>query len=169
MPASAASTGAGDSVRNQELLAKLAAIEEKAANDAKTITNLIAEKEAAAKIIADLNAEKEAAAKTIAELDETIKTLTADKAALTADKVALTADKAELRADITALLANNIALLTSNTTNTAVNERNSKSHQRVLHLMRYFKKGFIRESHMRHKSDGRHGADCGKRVKKLQE
>ena len=161
--------GAGDSVRNQELLAKLAALEEKAANDAKTITNLIAEKEAAAKIIADLNAEKEAAAKTIAERDETIKTLTADKAALTMESAKLRAANTALLANNTALLTNNTALLTINTTNAAANERNSKSHQRVLHLMRYFKKGFIRESHMRHKSDGRHGADCGKRVKKLQE
>ncbi len=183
MPASVASTGAGEIVRNQELLAKLAALEEKAANDAKTIVDLNAEKAADAKTIADLNAEKpadaktitnliaekEAATKTIAKRDETIKTLTADKAALLADTAALTADKAELRADIKALLANNIALLTINTTNAAANERNSKSHQRVFHLVRYFKNGFIRESHMRHKSDGRHGADCGKRVKKLQE
>ena len=154
--------GAGDSVRNQELLAKIAALEEKAANDAKTIT--------------DLNAEKEAAAKIIIERDETIKTLTADKAALTMESAELRAANTALLANNTALLTNNTALSTSNTalstsntTNTAVNERNSKSHKRVIHLMRYFKKGFIRESHMRHKSDGRHGAACGKRVKKLQE
>ncbi len=86
-------------MRNQELLAKLAALEEKAANDAKTITKLIAEKEAAAKIIA--------------KRDETIKTLTADKAALTADKAALTVDKAALTADKAELRAANTALVQS--------------------------------------------------------
>ncbi len=54
---SAAGSAGGESVRNQELLAKIAALEEKAADDAKTI--------------ADLTAEKEAAAETIVERDET--------------------------------------------------------------------------------------------------
>ena len=166
----------GESARHQELLAKVAALEEKAADDAKTI--------------ADIKAEKEAAAKTIVERDETIKTLTAANEALTADNASLKEDKAELRATNTILLANNTAIAANNTTfannntaiatnNTAITTANTAiatnnttladANIRSSNMAQYFKKAYLREKHMRHKSDGRHGAACGKRVIKLQE
>ncbi len=158
----AAGSAGGESVRNQELLAKIATLEEKAADDAKTIL--------------DLNAEKEAAAKTIGERDETIKTLTTDKANLTADKEDLKKDKEELRAANTILLANNTtvnnatATIAANNTTFAINNTAlAAANICAVFLAQYFRKAFIHEQHMRHQSDGRHGAACGKRVMKLQE
>jgi regulator of replication initiation timing len=134
----ASSSGAGgDDVRNQELLAKIAALEEKAADYAKT---------------------KEATAKTIEERNETIKTLTADIAALTADNAALKEDNAALMEDNAELRTANMILLANNTTNAAANTAHKTANRCAVNLTRDFKKAYIREQHMRHKSDGRHGA-----------
>ena len=160
----------GESARHQELLAKVAALEEKAADDAKTIADLNANKEAAAtKTIADIKAEKEAAAKTIVERDETIKTLTAANEALTADKASLKEDKAELRATNTILLATNTAIAANNTTfannntaiatnNTAITTANTAiatnnttladANIRSSNTAQYFKKAYLREKHI---------------------
>ena len=168
----AAGSAGGESVRNQELLAKIAALEEKAADDAKTIV--------------DLTAEKEAAAKIIFARDETIKNLTEDKAALTTDKEDLKKDKAELRAANAIHLANNTTLnnintavaaianttatiATNNTTFANNNTAVAAANICAVFLAQYFQKAFVHEQHMRHQSDGRHGAACGKRVMKLQE
>ena len=146
----------GESARNQELLAKVATLNAEKEARSKTIADLIAKKEADAKTIADLEVDK-------ARLVETNKSHVAVAAHLMSGVKPLLETNAALVATNTAIVANNTAIADANTAiadaNIVLNIRSSKA----VHMAQYFKKAYLREKHMRHKSDRRHGAQVHER------
>jgi hypothetical protein len=108
----------------------------------------------------------------LAVLQATIDRITRERA----EEAAIAAAKIERLERINETNASTIAAITTiNAANavtiatvTADGSRHNARHDRLVFLLRLFKKAHARELHMRHKSDGRHGAACGRKVKQLE-